>query len=102
MKLSIVIVVCLWCADGLAQSPNYWSPVNEAAVGRDLFAASKSQRPTSFKLFQLNETVFRQYMRLAPSEKVVSAKNSVFIVSFPNADGLLQQFRVVDAPVMHP
>jgi hypothetical protein len=87
------------CTSLCAQS--FWTPVNEASVGRDLFAASRSQRPDNFKLFRLDDAAFKNYMRLAPSEKAVPAANSAFIISFPDADGQLKQFRVVDAPVMH-
>lgn len=92
----------LFSAVTFGQQTDFWTLSNEGEADRDLFLAAKSQRPSAFKIFKLNEAAFKSRMANAPSEKTVSAFNSGFIVSFPVADGSLQQFRVVDAPCMEP
>jgi hypothetical protein len=99
-KFTLTLFTALFFSGLLAQQNNFWTTVNESAVGKNLFA--NSRRPAAYKLFQLNDANFKQHLSAAPSEKTVSANNSSFIVSFPNAAGQLEQYRVVEAPVMHP
>jgi hypothetical protein len=50
----------------------------------------------------LDESAIRGLLRQAPAETSVNVTNSPLIVSFPDAEGLLKEFRIVDAPVMAP
>ena len=84
----------------LAQQLNFWNLVNESSIGKNLFA--NSQRPPAYKIFELNFDGFKLAMSQAPSEKIVAASHSSFVVSFPMPDGRLEQFKIVDAPVMDP
>ena len=103
MRKTILTIFCsLFFISLLAQQRNFWKPVNESTVGRDLFAQSNTERPVAYKIFQLDETSFKTSMASAPSEKIISASRSSFIISFPMPDGSIKQFRVVDAPVMAP
>ena len=101
-KFTLYLLTGLVCTAGFSQQRNFWTSANESMIGTDPFKAAKSQRPNAYKLYQLNENAFKAAMLQAPSEKTVSASASSFIVTFPMPDGSLQQFRVVDAPVMHP
>jgi hypothetical protein len=95
---TVVAVLCLLFA--AAQDRNFWSPVAEARITKDLFA--NRFRPTAYKLFQLQEASLAAALRGAPSERTVSAPASDFVLAIPNEDGIMQHFRVVAAPVMHP
>jgi len=101
-KLLLLFLTGFLFSGLMAQDFNFWTPVNEAAVGRDIFAASNSQRPPAYKIFQLNEGAFKQRLALAPKETAIPASRSTFIISFPMPDGSIEQFRIVDAPVMAP
>ncbi len=79
---------------------NFWSSVDESSVGKDLFA--NRARPSAYKLFRLNEPSLKAALTTAPSERVVTASQSVFILSMPNNEGQLEQFKIVEAPVMDP
>lgn len=81
---------------------NLWSAANESVIGRDVFAAAGTERPKAYKLFRLQESSFQNLLRQAPSERTVSAARSSFVIEFPDAEGRLRRFRIVDAPVMAP
>ena len=83
-----------------AQQNNFWASVNEPNVEKNLF--DNRLKPSAYKLFHLNDAAFKLNLAGVPSEKTVSVSNSFFVVSFPNAEGLLEQYKVVEAPVMHP
>src|SRR5688572_15648585 len=86
-------------ATAFAQN-NFWAAAEDASEARALLTSS--QKPSNYKIFQLDHSAFARVMRQAPSENTVSASRSAFIVSFPMPDGSMERFRVVDAPVMHP
>ncbi|MEP7319528.1 MAG: reprolysin-like metallopeptidase, partial [Panacibacter sp.] len=92
--------LCLSVLCANAQNKNYWTPVNEAVVskGKDLFAGH--YKPAAYKLFQLQESMLRTDLFAAPSEKSVAAAKSGSIISVPNAEGQIESFRIVEAPVM--
>lgn len=97
------LLLCLFWATTLtasAQQPGFWKLTNETEAGKNLFAGQP--KPSDYKLFQLDEKAFLAKVRTAPSEKTIAAKQSGFVLSFPNEKGELQQYRVVDAPVMEP
>lgn len=85
------------CAFG--QERNFWTPADEARA-TDLFR--NRTRPNAFKLFHLNESLFKATLAAAPSERTVSSAQSGFILTVPNKNGQLEQFRIVEAPVMDP
>lgn len=81
-----------------AQQRNFWTSVNESSIAKNLFA--NRYEPSAYKLFQLRELDMVGNLRTVPSEKNVAARSSSFILSIPNADGQVEQFQVVEAPVM--
>lgn len=83
-----------------AQERNFWTAVNESLLNKNLFASR--QKPSAYQLFQLNEVALKSSMSVAPSEKNVAAAASSFILSIPDAEGRLEKFSVVEAPVMDP
>lgn len=85
---------------GFAQDHDFWQKVKEQDINPALFA--NRLKPKAFQLFRLNELQFRSKMLAAPEEKTVAPGNSAFIITIPNAEGLPEQFRVVESSVMHP
>lgn len=79
---------------------NFWTEVSESRINKNLFA--NRFKPAAYKLFSLNETSLLAALRNAPSERNVSAATSSFILSIPNENGVMEKYRVVEAPVMHP
>jgi hypothetical protein len=99
-KFNLTFVLALSCISVLAQEKNFWTPVNEAQVSKNLFA--NRFKPTEYKLFHLDEPAFTSGIRTVPSEKSVTAAASGFILSIPNPEGGIENYTVVEAPVMDP
>jgi len=99
-KLALTQFIVLCSLSLFAQQNNFWTPVSESSIAKNLFAQSK--RPDKYKLFQLNTNAFRNLMVTVPNEKTVSVGNSLSVISFPDAEGTIKHYKVVEAPVMHP
>src|SRR5687768_12766348 len=89
--ISITILVA-------AQERNFWTPVSESSINKNLFASRL--RPQQYQLFRLQEANMKTNLRNAPSEKNISASASSFIITVPTGNGKFERFSVVDAPVM--
>jgi len=89
--ISITILVA-------AQERNFWTPVSESSINKNLFA--NRLKPQQYQLFRLQETNMKTNLRNAPSEKSISASASSFIITVPTGNGKFERFSVVDAPVM--
>src|SRR5688500_9964676 len=81
-----------------AQERNFWTPVSESSINKNLFASRL--RPQQYHLFKLQEASMKTNLRNAPSEKNISASASSFIITVPTGNGKFERFSVVDAPVM--
>jgi hypothetical protein len=99
-KLLTGFVLLMLLTSVQAQQKNFWATVNKATLTQDVFA--NRERPKAFQVFSLNENQMGAALRQVPSEKNVRAQQSAFVLSIPDAEGNLRQFRVVDAPVMEP
>ena len=81
-----------------AQQRNFWTGVSESSIAKNIF--QNRFKPSAYRLFHLRESEMVMALRQAPSERSVSSDASPFIVSLPNAEGMLERFTVVEAPVM--
>jgi hypothetical protein len=83
-----------------AQEKNFWTPVNESTLQKNLFV--QRAKPLAYKLFQLQESALKTGLLSTPSEKNIPVSTSAFLITIPNPDGELEEYRIVEAPVMHP
>jgi len=97
LSFSLSLLVCLILN---AQDKNFWTPVNEQAINKNVFAGK--YKPREYKLFSLNETSLKADLSNAPSEKNITPVNSSFILTIPTADGQAERFTAVSSPVMDP
>lgn len=76
---------------------NYWTETNfkEDTKGVSL----KNLDEANYKTYQLNNIDFKKQLIGAPMRGQFSGKSKT-IVSFPNEKGVLEQFRIVEAPVL--
>ncbi|HQZ74767.1 MAG TPA: zinc-dependent metalloprotease family protein [Chitinophagaceae bacterium] len=100
MRNLLLSATLLLCHYFVTAQQNFWQPAEESAIGKDLF--TERQKPAAYKIFQLNESAFATATGLAPSEKSIPASQSTSVIGIPNAEGRIENFRVVDAPVMDP
>jgi hypothetical protein len=99
-KSLLVALFAMITIAGFSQQRNFWTAVDERSINDAAFAGRA--RPNEFKVFRLNESQFKSSLAVAPSERNVNAAASAFILTIPNSDGELEQFRIVEAPVMAP
>lgn len=99
-KIIILFLLIIPGVITFAQQRNFWTPVNETSLGKNVFAGK--QRPLNYLLFRLQESLLKADLNNAPSETMVAAKASSLIITIPDEAGQPEQFRVVDAPVMMP
>ena len=83
-----------------AQQTNPWQSSVVNKVNTALI--SGANMPTNFEVYELNEQAFRSAVLQAPHENNTTARSSNTIVTFPIGNGQFEQFRIVEAPVMHP
>jgi len=80
-----------------SQSPDLWQKVAAANISN--VKASRQNLPNN-ATYQLNMERFKQQLETAPLRGAFQG-NSNLIISFPNPDGVMENFRVMEAPVMH-
>ena len=99
-KILLAFIAGVLCFSALAQDANFWTTVNEASIAKNVFA--NRYKPSAYQLFHLQEVNLVSELLTAPSERSVSPTVSSFVLSIPNADGQIEKYRVVEAPVMDP
>lgn len=97
-KITLLFALVLVGYGALSQQSDFWTPVNESTITKNLFTVHV--KPTVYKLYRLDELSITRTLRNSPSEKKVSAAQSSFVISVPVANGQLERFSVVVAPVM--
>src|SRR5690349_2280322 len=98
-KLLFVVVMSLMTTIGFSQSKNFWSNSAEPA-SKDQLAQGRS-KPTTYKVFALDFSGLQREVSKAPVRGLTSPTADM-IVTFPDPDGNLGRFRVVEASVLHP
>ncbi len=58
--------------------------------------------PKAYKVYELQYSQLKQHLYTAPNENNVPINQSGCIISLPAPDGQMQEFRVVESPVMAP
>src|SRR5690606_20086859 len=84
---------------GFAQPPT-WSRSNAASVPQVVWKGRA--KPKKFEIFKLNQTAMAARLSQAPSEKSVNAGKSRLTIELPDAEGKLNTFSIVSAPVAAP
>lgn len=82
---------------------NLWKTTNESSLSqtaKDEFG--KHFKPAAYKFFSLKEDQLKSDLVATPSEKAVTISRSGKIISVPNAEGQMEQFRVAEIAVMAP
>lgn len=97
MKKLLLFIALVLFSVGNAQG--LWKEVGsgETIVGERV---ARDSNPRDFKLFSLDLEALKTAVASAPLRTVTQPSNVV--VSFPNAEGILQKYRVYEASVLHP
>ena len=83
-----------------AQTQGLWKPASETAISQKAKTNFDQHfKPSSFKIFSLKEDDLTNALSKAPAEKNMIVSRSGKIITIPDADGTMQQFRIVQTSV---
>ncbi len=101
-KSTFLLSLSLLLSFGInAQSNNdkFWSPISESAIKQ---SGKRQIVPNKYLAFQLNGNELKTQLLSAPHEKNVRINQSTCIITLPLPNGTIQQFKVVESPIMEP
>ncbi len=75
---------------------NIWKKTSEKEISL-LSKMDRASMPTEFQLFSINLQLLKNLLLSAPLD---TENNSNVFISFPNADGILESFKIFEAPIM--
>lgn len=97
---NFLLLFCLLSTFSIsAQSSNFWASGNENTIPAD----ARLQRvadPSEYTTYKLDFESIKDYLSVAPMEFTSAAKNNPLILSLPFPDGSIQEFEIVESPVM--
>ncbi len=97
-KIQISITFALSSLGLFSQSnQSIWTEVSEAKI---VISGKREIVPEKYKTYHLDLISLRNQLSFAPNDKDVLINNSTTIVNLPMPNGQIQQFKVVEAPVM--
>ena len=101
-KTLLLFFTVLFCTVNISAQTNksLWTKISKNNVSRTELVIRKSE-PSKASYFKLDINGLKNILRNAPKRKGFTGVSNV-IVSFPNADGSLESYRILEAPVLHP
>ncbi|WP_306350135.1 reprolysin-like metallopeptidase [Flavobacterium sp. '19STA2R22 D10 B1'] len=99
-QLFVILFAILLTSSSYGQGDKFWSASSEERVS-PLEKISRGSLPDEYKILKLNLEAFRNQLAVAPQRGTSSGLSNV-IVTFPDAKGNLEEFRVMEASVMAP
>jgi hypothetical protein len=99
MKKTIILSSIIFSSlSFIAQSNKMlWKEINENEIS---ISGKRDIIPEKYKTFHLDINNLKNILSSAPLDKNISADNSTIIISLPMPNGTLQNFKVVESPVM--
>ena len=98
MKNKLLLAMLMATTVLSSQNSNFWQKKNASQVTASKSAVEKNL--PSKEIYHLDVRALRNALTVAPERGV--ARKSKLIISFPNSDGVLENFHVFEAPVLHP
>ena len=74
-----------------------WKEINESDV---VLSGKRDIIPEKYKTFHLDLNALKTTLASAPLDKIISVENSAVIISLPMPNGLMQDFKLTESPVM--
>jgi hypothetical protein len=99
MKTILQTLALAFCLGANAQNSEtgHWKASNDKAV---VLSGKRQIVPNKYLVYQLNIASLRTQLASAPDESAMSINNSNCIIVLPAPNGQMQQFNVVESPVM--
>ncbi|MBF02308.1 MAG: propanediol utilization protein [Flavobacterium sp.] len=95
-KTLLQFLMLLLICSGYSQN-NFWKKTTESELST-LSKVARNSMPKAFQLYQLNLSDLKEKLSEAPND--LSGQTSNIILMFPVSNGVLNQFRIYDSPVM--
>jgi hypothetical protein len=92
-------LISLICVKAQNANDNFWSGVKESNIK---LTGKRQIIPQKYLTVQLNGTLLKDKLFSAPNENNVKINESTCIITLPLPNGKMQQFRVVESPIMEP
>ncbi len=101
MKKSTILLALGLLSFGMNSQGNdkFWSPINESAIQQK---GKRQIVPQKYLTFHVNVSDLKAQLVSAPLESNVRINQSNCIISLPLPNGTVQQFKVVESPIMEP
>ncbi|MEQ6123181.1 reprolysin-like metallopeptidase [Pseudotenacibaculum sp. MALMAid0570] len=100
IKLPLKIFCALFFVGFIANAQEtYWKKSKISSTSK--IAASKNLKQDQYHIFSLDVNAFKTQLTSAPLRTDISSRSNV-VVNFPNQDGKLERFSIVEAPVLSP
>ena len=101
MKRIILLAVSLFFAFNLtAQNKSIWKKLDNSEI-KLLKNKIAFNNPTQFEIYKVDVAELQKKLENTPLRDGVNADSDV-VVSFPNATGILENFKILEAPVLAP
>lgn len=97
--LLFIVVCCITTSFGFSQAYNFWTQAGSSNVSST--SVRTQTMPVDRLIFGLDILEFKKALLKAPHRENLLAK-PVLIMSFPNADGVMEKFSIIEAPFLHP
>jgi subtilisin-like proprotein convertase family protein len=98
MRKILFFILTVFAMGNVAAQNSVWNRIDQSQVASEKLA--RDSKPTTFLLYSLDLNALKAKLHNAPSRN--SNQQSNVIVAFPNTSGVLQNFRIYEASVMHP
>lgn len=95
----ITCLLAVWMLNAQAQTTGagYWMPTAETTMNAP---GVRQIVPQWYQTWGLSPDIFQQQLSAAPLESQVSIQTSSQVISLPDPSGIMQEFRVVESPIM--
>ncbi|WP_411893900.1 immunoglobulin-like domain-containing protein [Winogradskyella sp. A2] len=99
MKVKLLLLIFAMSTSLVwAQSNKFWQEQN---ISSSTITKSSHQSLKAYQTFSLNTQALKQVLANAP-QRDFSRNGSNLVLSFPNSEGKLERFAIMEASVMHP
>lgn len=99
MKKFVLTLTTLLVFNFAFAQNNFWTHSSSAAEGQQTFGSRTA--PSTYKIFTLDLAGFRKGLKTAVMRGEQSIPSSL-VMSFPTPDGKFEQYRIIEASVLHP
>src|SRR5436190_5923419 len=96
LLMAAMVTAASWA---FAQQKNFWTKTNEPPSEKRI--ATSRAKPSSYQICSLDLSGCRSELQRAPEREAASGRSNL-IMSFPNGNGDVERFRIVEASVLHP